>query len=1268
MKKTYLYIAFFICSISLSISEDYLRLIDYDYSAYPLINNKFFVFDDNGNPILNLNTSNFNIRDNGKDQLDITNLSCNQIEINNSISYTLVFDLGLDNHYHNPTNFSLGKQLTEKLVSLIDTDLSEISLTSYDYRSFLNREFTRVKLDVLSELSAYQPAPGSLFDAALIKEPAGAFKINNRGENDSKSIILITDGGGKFDIQTIQTMLQDSGARLFVISLRKQPVIGLKNLAVSSDGWWFELQNSQDMNPILFSVLAMSKGYVPCEINWNMDYSCFDEHQVEISVPSRSIKDDFLFKLNNLEKSTIINDNSFLAFSSVEVGNKASISLTLTAKNRDILIQELRVKEPFKIVQGNVTNHLLREDDFIRLTIEYTPTHKAIVFSELEILSDACETMPVYMTGGFPNTPPTERTVKIIHPNGGEHLIIGDKSFVNWLGLLPKDVVQLDYSTDNGKSWIVIATNILGLEREWIIPDTPSDSCLVRITQLWPNNLSSTLNLKHKGAVNSAFFDVSGDFVLTASSDTTAAVWVSNTGIKKFDLIGHNKPIHWAVFDPQSKYIATSSYDSLIIIWDFNFGTEINRLKAHTDRITSINFSKSGKYIVSSDYKGFSIVWDRNWNIIKTLRTNPFGPTWYVEFHPINEDIILSASLDGIAKEWDWTNYVAGSAPIKQFPTNSINCTHATYNTDGTKVSATTSSGKPLKLFVWDVSDPVNPIYDISHNFTVDDNNSINFSSFFFHPDLGKEVLLTASTDQTARTWDANDGSPLIISSLMTNNIFIDIDNEHKNVATAVFDRFGTRLLTSSWDSTAKIWNLVEPKILQRDVSDNVFSISYARGKGLAIDMGTVYLGELKDSIIRAVFVNESDFQYNILGYNFTGSEANHFDILTDLVFPYAINAGDSIPLEIRYYPDKTGLSTSEIEFQLPAGIVVKSQITGFCDLSSLAIKSPIVDFDLVEVGDFKDMNFDVILTNESGGPIEIEDISIVGSYKGEFSSNQNISQTIQNGEDIAVTLRFIPDHIGRKNAQYQVSYKGKGSPRKINMFGEGVDSRSDSLMIYVKDAEAFPGDIVRLPIYIGAYGSITTSELVKGFTTNLSFNATLLEPISGFSESELIGDIRTLTIDLPKTFGADSILTVLEFKALWGNDTISPLSLSYTVPQGSGRVLIKEESASFKLKGVCLQNGVLRLFLPGEMSLEQNTPNPANDKTSISFTVLEMGETTIELFDIYGNKVRTLISENLSRGNHTVEIEVNDLPQGTYYYSMKSPSNILRKTMLIVR
>jgi len=74
--------------------------------------------------------------------------------------------------------------------------------------------------------------------------------------------------------------------------------------------------------------------------------------------------------------------------------------------------------------------------------------------------------------------------VTVISPNGGEIFEVGDTCDITWLATdnVGVDSVGILYSTDAGLSWDTIATGEPNDSLyEWIIPSTPSESCLVKI-------------------------------------------------------------------------------------------------------------------------------------------------------------------------------------------------------------------------------------------------------------------------------------------------------------------------------------------------------------------------------------------------------------------------------------------------------------------------------------------------------------------------------------------------------------------------------------------------------------------------------------------------------------------------------------------------------------------------------------------------------------------------------------------------------------------
>jgi len=94
-------------------------------------------------------------------------------------------------------------------------------------------------------------------------------------------------------------------------------------------------------------------------------------------------------------------------------------------------------------------------------------------------------------------------------------------------------------------------------------------------------------------------------------------------------------------------------------------------------------------------------------------------------------------------------------------------------------------------------------------------------------------------------------------------------------------------------------------------------------------------------------------------------------------------------------------------------------------------------------------------------------------------------------------------------------------------------------------------------------------------------------------------------------------------------------------------------------------------LILP---ELYNNYPNPFNPYTTIVFSTVESNENTeITIFNLKGQKVKTLINEILPAGNHSVvwrgkDKSGNDVSSGIYLYKIKSGGYTSTKKMILLR
>jgi hypothetical protein len=83
---------------------------------------------------------------------------------------------------------------------------------------------------------------------------------------------------------------------------------------------------------------------------------------------------------------------------------------------------------------------------------------------------------------------------------------------------------------------------------------------------------------------------------------------------------------------------------------------------------------------------------------------------------------------------------------------------------------------------------------------------------------------------------------------------------------------------------------------------------------------------------------------------------------------------------------------------------------------------------------------------------------------------------------------------------------------------------------------------------------------------------------------------------------------------------------------------------------------------------LRQNSPNPFNAKTRISFTLPVAGHATVSVFDARGRLVTTLVNGHIEAGNHTAVWERGDAASGVYFCVLTSEGRTSARKMVAVR
>ncbi len=88
----------------------------------------------------------------------------------------------------------------------------------------------------------------------------------------------------------------------------------------------------------------------------------------------------------------------------------------------------------------------------------------------------------------------------------------------------------------------------------------------------------------------------------------------------------------------------------------------------------------------------------------------------------------------------------------------------------------------------------------------------------------------------------------------------------------------------------------------------------------------------------------------------------------------------------------------------------------------------------------------------------------------------------------------------------------------------------------------------------------------------------------------------------------------------------------------------------------------------PRSLWLEQNYPNPFNPATKISFTIPKTSMVQLEIFNILGTKVATLVNRKLHTGQYQIDFNGTTLSSGVYLYRLSTTNQSIMKKMTLIK
>jgi hypothetical protein len=89
---------------------------------------------------------------------------------------------------------------------------------------------------------------------------------------------------------------------------------------------------------------------------------------------------------------------------------------------------------------------------------------------------------------------------------------------------------------------------------------------------------------------------------------------------------------------------------------------------------------------------------------------------------------------------------------------------------------------------------------------------------------------------------------------------------------------------------------------------------------------------------------------------------------------------------------------------------------------------------------------------------------------------------------------------------------------------------------------------------------------------------------------------------------------------------------------------------------------------VPDRFALLQNYPNPFNATTVIRYNLPSESNVSIEIYDILGRKLQTLVDDKQPAGYHQAVWNANSRSSGIYFYRIQAGEHSETRKMLLIR
>ena len=308
-------------------------------------------------------------------------------------------------------------------------------------------------------------------------------------------------------------------------------------------------------------------------------------------------------------------------------------------------------------------------------------------------------------------------------------------------------------------------------------------------------------------------------------------------------------------------------------------------------------------------------------------------------------------------------------------------------------------------------------------------------------------------------------------------------------------------------------------------------------------------------------------------------------------------------------------------------------------------------------------------------------DLGVANNSSNTISILSNLSLPVVNlGEDITTCVgETVILDAGNPGATYLWSNSATTQTIDVTTSGiysvlvtnEGGSASDDIEVTFNALPEANAGDDAN--IYIGYPPYSTQLNATGGVTYSWSpteglSNPNIADPIAQPVESTLY----TVTVtDANGCSATDEVfVNVVDVRCGKKNDKVIVCHIPPGNPGNAHTICVSYNAVAAHLAhGDYLGNcGDQLVTLPTEYELHANYPNPFNPMTRIDYSLPFDSKVNIQIFDVVGREIATLVNDNQKAGYYTIDFNASNISSGIYFYRMIAGDFVAIKKMLLIK